>query len=420
MKRHLLVVDDNEANRDMLAQRLIRKGYEVETAESGLEALGLIDDKAFDLVLLDIMMPGMSGIEVLARLRESYTTRDLPIIMATANDSTESVVQALELGANDYITKPIDFPVALARVESHLRQKAARLEQPEEQPKEGSVLAGKYRLGEPLGAGSYGTVFRAMHLELETEVALKVLHDSGTFATEALARFRREGISACRVRHPNAVSVLDFGVTEGHIAYMVMELLEGRSLQEELAAEGPMKPQRCLEILRPVCSMLGEAHDEGLVHRDIKPANVFLHHSRSEETVKVLDFGIAKLINDANPDNQLTGEGRIVGSPAYMAPERFNSDSFDGRADVYSVGVMLFQMLVGRLPFVSKELMSIAMLHLGEAPPSIHELNPSVPLEIDAVVQLALAKHPSERPSARELAKTFQEVLASTPAHQRA
>jgi serine/threonine protein kinase/CheY-like chemotaxis protein len=412
----LLVVDDNEVNRDMLSRRLSRKGYQVKTAPNGHQALKMIESEPFDLVLLDIMMPGLNGIEVLKILRQKYTTAELPIIMATAKDRSEDVVEALELGANDYVTKPIDFPVVLARVTAHLRQKIAVTPKKESSraPQEigpGVVLAEKYLLEEKLGTGSFGTVFRGKHLVLQQPVAIKVLQTGVAPANEALARFRREGISACRVRHPNAVSVLDFGVTQTGVAYLVMELLEGRSLADELKEKGTLTPLRCSSLLDPICDVLAEVHAQGMVHRDIKPANIFIHNGHAGEIVKVLDFGIAKLVGDVTGEEHLTVEGSILGTPTYMAPERFSNEPYDGRADIYSLGVLLYRMLGGRTPFQSKDLMTVAMQHLREAPRSLRELNPLVTREVEAVVMAAMSKSMHDRPSAVDLSRRFGQAV---------
>jgi serine/threonine protein kinase/CheY-like chemotaxis protein len=408
----LLVVDDNEVNRDMLSRRLSRKGYQVKTASNGHEALKMVENGSFDLILLDIMMPGLNGIEVLKILRQKYSTAELPIIMATAKDRSEDVVEALELGANDYVTKPIDFPVVLARVTAHLRQKVAAAPKKEKTPTPqeigpGVTLAEKYLLEDKLGTGSFGTVYRAKHLSLQQSVAIKVLQTSLAPASEALARFRREGISACRVRHPNAVSVLDFGITATGVAYLVMELLQGRSLAEELKEKGTLTPMRCAAILAPICDVLAEVHAQGMVHRDIKPANIFIHNGHAGEIIKVLDFGIAKLVGDVTEEEHLTVEGSILGTPTYMAPERFSNENYDGRADVYSLGVLLYRMLGGRTPFQSKDLMAVAMQHLRETPRSLRELNPMVTRELEAVVMAAMSKSMHDRPSASELSYRF-------------
>jgi len=421
----LLVVDDNEMNRDLLSRRLERKGYRVKTAADGLQALELVGQGSIDLVLLDIMMPGMSGIEVLRALREQSSISELPVIMVSAKGESEDVVQALELGANDYVTKPIDFPVVLARLQSHLRMRATvksgAAADHSATPSEvgpSTVIAGKYLLERKLGSGSFGAVYRARHISLDHPVALKILQCNVTASAEAIARFRQEGISACRINHPNAVSVIDFGVTATGVAYLEMELLEGASLLEELRAKGPMSVNRVGEIVLPICDVLAKAHLAGIVHRDIKPPNIFLHHGPAGEIVKVLDFGIAKLVGDAAGSEYVTMtlEGDLLGTPAYMAPERLSSRPYDGRADVYGVGIMTYQMLTGVLPFTGADPMAIAMQHMNATPPPLREWLPHLPAKVESLVMLALAKDPAERPTAAEFGRLFGEAAADAGA----
>jgi hypothetical protein len=287
----------------------------------------------------------------------------------------------------------------------------------------GTVLDEKYRVEDKLGSGSFGTVYRGIHLHLNHPVAIKVFRPTvGSGAPEALDRFRLEGITACRIAHPNAVTVLDFSVAVGSLAYMVMELLDGRSLADELEAVGKLPGDRCRRIAAEVCDVLTAAHEAGLVHRDIKPSNVFLHHVKDEEQVKVIDFGIAKLMDadEVTVDSagsRRTATGVLMGTPAYMAPERFNAEPYDGRADVYAVGVLLYEMLTGTLPFTSKSTgnWSFAMMiGLTDAPrPS--SVEPSVPPDLDEIVRRALAKKPDARPSAAELARLLRGEGRSTP-----
>ena len=429
----LLVVDDNEMNRDLLSRRLERKGFRVLTAVDGMHALDLLAGSEIDLVLLDVMMPGITGLDVLRAVRENHSAVELPVIMVTAKDESSDIVEALELGANDYVTKPIDFPVVLARVQTQLRLKsgaAKQSAQPAASPpppgtaitaaaadvKPAAVLAGKYRIESKLGAGAFGVVYRATHVALDHPVAVKILQHNVLLSddrSDALARFRREGISTCRVNHPNAVTVIDFGVTETGVAYLVMELLEGKTLAEALRDSGTFSPSRCLEILVPICAVLEEAHASGVVHRDIKPANIFLHGIRGEEIVKVLDFGIAKLVGGASDEHAtMTMEGSLLGTPAYMAPERVANKPYDGRADVYSVGVMLYQMLVGHPPFKAQDPVALAVQQMNATPPPPRDVNPDIPPAVEAVVLEALTKDPELRPTASLLAQRFASAVA--------
>jgi serine/threonine protein kinase/CheY-like chemotaxis protein len=429
-KAKLLVVDDNEMNRDTLRRQLERVGYEVATADDGLKALEMVDQQRFDLILLDVMMPGLTGIELLKILRNDHSATALPIIMATARDKSENMVEALSLGANDYVTKPLDLPVVLARIEAHLKMKdaAARAAAPapaapapaspaKSSIEPGGTIAGKYRLETKIGSGAFGAVYRARHLALDNTVAVKVLQGNMMPTEEALKRFQREGISACRIQHPNAVAILDFGVSDDGVAYLVMELLNGEPLLEEIKAHAPLSPRRCAEILLPICDVLGDAHAANIVHRDIKPANIFLHQGRSGETVKVLDFGIAKLVDDGGAE--LTVEGTLVGTPAYMAPERLAGQPYDGRSDVYSVAVMLYEMLTGQPPFKSKDVMAVAMMQMTQAPKPLREIHPGVPPAVEAVVLEAMVKDPDLRMSPAGLAEKFAWAVGESSGHSR-
>jgi serine/threonine protein kinase len=373
-------------------------------------------------VLLDIMMPGMTGFEVLKTVRLARSPAALPVIMVTAKTDSEDVVEALSLGANDYVTKPVEYPVALARIRAHLgiRDAARSGGAPAVEPRNpsqvgpGTVLDGRYRMDSLIGGGSFGTVFRARHLELDREVAVKVLVTSAGTDPEALARFRREGAAACRVQHPNAVAVLDFGVTASGVAYLVMELLQGRSVEKELDAHTRLPPRRCAEIVEPVCSALAAAHSAGVVHRDVKPSNIFLHRGPHGETPKILDFGIAKMVRDAAAGQSLTVDGSLLGTPAYMAPERFRRGPYGPKSDVYSVGAMLYEMLTGRLPFIpasADPLVLVAML-AEEEPPPLRSRCPEASPALDKLVRSALHRDPESRPAAEELGRRLALVVA--------
>lgn len=272
----------------------------------------------------------------------------------------------------------------------------------------GTILEGKYRLEEKIGSGGFGAVFRGTHLVLNRPIAVKVFRPApGNDSADAVERFRLEGVSSSRINHPNAIQVFDSGISAEGIAYLVMELLDGCSLSEELQIRKRFSVRRTLAVIRAVCDGLAEAHRLGIIHRDIKPANIFLHRSPEGEVVKVVDFGVAKMLDDPEASGKkLTMTGGIVGTPAYMAPERLLDNQYDGRSDIYSVGIMFYECLCGRPPFVSEggSAYQVIMAHMNEPAPSTRSINPTIPPEVDEAVLKSLVKRPEDRPTAREFA----------------
>ncbi len=415
----LLVVDDDDT-REALAELLRSEGYAVATARDGAQALDRVEAHLPDLVLLDIVMPKTTGMELLGSLRQRYSPAELPVIMMSAKDQSTDVVAALGQGANDYITKPLDLPIVLARVRAQLRTKEAsapRLERLDRTATEriapGTLLDGRYLLEEKLGTGTFGVVFRARDEQKHTAVAVKVLKSTLGDSLEALERLRRESRAARELRHPNAVEVHELRVTADSVAFLVMEYLEGHGLDVELREHRILPPQRAAEVLLPVCEVLAAAHAREMVHRDVKPANVFLQETPQGERVKVLDFGLAKPLAASALERSITLEGSILGSPAYMAPERLRNQPYDGRADVYSLGVMLYEMLTGRLPFVSADgdPLAVVTMHLTEEPRPPRALRPDLPEAVEAVVLSALAKDPQLRPQASVMGRRLAAAL---------
>ncbi|MBX7219529.1 MAG: protein kinase [Blastocatellia bacterium] len=280
----------------------------------------------------------------------------------------------------------------------------------------GTILDGKYRLDEKIGGGGFGVVFKSTHLVLDRPIAVKVFRPSpGNDSADAVERFKMEGVSASRLSHPNAIQVLDSGISPEGIAYLVMELLTGDSLAEELGRNHRLTLRRAAEIILPVCDSLAEAHRLGIIHRDIKPDNIFLNQTPAGEVVKVVDFGIAKLLGEETSEKMqnLTATGGIIGTPTYMSPERLSGASYDGRADVYSLGVMLYEMLTGRRPFVmgTTGFFSLVMAHLQTPPPPLRTVLPDFPEKVEAVVLAALKKKPEDRPTATEFHELFSASL---------
>jgi serine/threonine-protein kinase len=262
------------------------------------------------------------------------------------------------------------------------------------------VLADRYRLDRKLGAGNYGAVYLAQHLDLEKAIAVKVLQTTFGAEQEAVARFRREGVAACRIKHPNAVAILDFGITAGGVAFLVMELLEGRSLTDRVKAEGPLPLPDVLHLLEGVLEPLGAAHRAGVIHRDLKPSNVFVV-GEPPGRVKLLDFGIAR--REGREGDPLTAPSMALGSVGFMAPEQLMGQAVPA-SDLYAVGCLGFLLATARPVFSLKNIPEAARLHLSQPPPKVRALRPDVPELFEAWVDMLLAKDVAARPRTAEAA----------------
>jgi predicted Ser/Thr protein kinase len=251
------------------------------------------------------------------------------------------------------------------------------------------VLADRFEVDSLLGQGGMARVYRGTDRVLGRPVAIKVLADNLGCDPQFVARFRQEAQSAASVSHPNLVSVFDTG-SDGDVHYIVMEYVEGRTLDETIRAEGPADPARALQIAKAVCGALAAAHARGIIHRDIKPANILL---QPDGVVKVMDFGIAKGADSPS----LTNAGFVVGTAAYLSPEQAQGLSVDPRSDIYSLGCVLYEMLTGVPPLAGETLFDIAHKLANEEPLPPSSLNPAVSENIDRIVMRALAKKPQAR-----------------------
>lgn len=264
----------------------------------------------------------------------------------------------------------------------------------------GSTLAGKYRIDERLNAGGMGTVYRGTHILMDKTVAIKVLRPSLAADEKIVARFSREARAASRISHPNALMVTDFGEDENGIVFLVMEYLSGRTLKQLIREEGPLPLPRVVDITRQVADALNAAHQQGVIHRDLKSDNIMLLDTMTGDHAKVLDFGIAKIKEpDGNRDTGgLTAPNLVIGTPQYMSPEQCSQDSeIDARSDIYSLGVILYEMLVGHVPFTAESPTMVMMKHLQEPVPSVLDERKDLPASVGRVIARAMAKLPANR-----------------------
>jgi CheY-like chemotaxis protein len=508
----LLVVDDVELNREALTRMLERLGYSVTQAENGRRALEVLETTNIDLVLLDIMMPEMNGYQVLERRHDDPHLRDIPFIMISALDELDSVVRCIEMGAEDYLTKPFEPVLLRARVgaclekkqlrdteveylrqvervidaataveagryepgslaavarradelgrlarvfdamvagvrarEERLRKQVSDLgleiyqalhrelgkeptasvsegssadprvqvstavtpagDRPPSNLSPGQLFAERFEILEVVGTGGMGTVYRARDRELGEDIAIKVIHPNLLRGDSTLReRFKTEIRLARRISHENVVRTHDLGECAG-VSFVTMEYVEGITLRELIATRGHVGVSATLAVARQLARALGAAHEHGVIHRDIKPANLLLDRAG---VLKVMDFGIARL---AERTDVITQVGVVLGTPDYMPPEQLLAETVDVRSDLYAAGVVLYECLTGRLPFVAKSPITLIAKVLHEEPLPPSTLNAEVPPALSALVVRLLAKEPDDRPrSAAELSDLLSQI----------
>ncbi len=291
----------------------------------------------------------------------------------------------------------------------------------------GQTVAGKFAVEAYIGGGAMGEVYRAMHVDLGRTIALKVMRsdlEDETF----IARFQREAKASSLLDHPNTVRVLDFGTESSGLAYIAMEYLDGRDLYDVIKHEFPLSSPRIVDLLGQALSAMKAAHRLGIVHRDIKPENIMVvvvpddEGGEPREVVKVCDFGIAKVSDSRSPQTEpgraLTGTGTLMGTPEYMSPEQSRGEPLDARSDLYSMGVVLFQMLTGRVPFTSETPIGVVVKQVTDLPPHPAELRPDVDPRLAEICLRALEKRPADRfQSAADMRAAIRGVVDPSQSH---
>jgi DNA-binding response OmpR family regulator/tRNA A-37 threonylcarbamoyl transferase component Bud32 len=452
-KGHILVVDDSEMNREILSQRLSAAGFEVSTASDGAVALEKIAETSYDLILLDIIMPRMSGLDVLRKLRSEKGLTDLPVVMQTSKSDSSTVVQTLKLGANDYVIKGMAFDVLVARLETHLniqrrsavtrsggfsklsgasseRKRSSRYycqqcrsslsetaascsychtARPASGwgevassafPKLGSIIGERYFLSRFISLGAAATVYQARDLELNREYAAKLVALSelpaGVSPEDIRERTRREVEVISKLSNPHVVKIYDVVEVEPEVFALILDFVHGDSLEKLLEQTGKLDVVKALDITRQVAQGLYEAHQLGIVHCDVKPENIMVEKLPVRGYfAHVLDFGIAEILDFARADG-----GQYVGTPLYSAPEQIRGHaSVDLRTDIYALGATLFHLIKGEPPFGGDTSIEVLKQHLKSpiprlAPPGREESRLGL---VDGLLARMLAKDPDER-----------------------
>jgi serine/threonine protein kinase len=276
----------------------------------------------------------------------------------------------------------------------------------------GRLINDRFKINALIARGGMGKVYRAEQAPLGRVCAIKVLNPNyaGEHDPEFHKRFFLEASIASKLTHPNTVTIFDYGRTDDDIYYMAMEYLEGHTLHRAIREAGSFPEERAAHVARQICRALREAHSLGVIHRDLKPANIFLvEHGDETDFVKVLDFGLVKDVSEGKPAEELTQTGLFMGSPKYMAPEQIRGDRVDARTDIYSLGIIMYEMLTGKVPFDRPNSVNILMAHVNEEAPPMRQMNPNINLSpaFEETVLRCMAKDPDTR------FRSMDEVLAA-------
>ena len=399
--QRILVVDDDGATLKLATLYLSRAGYRVDAFQDGIAALTAIGAGAPDLILCDIYLPGLDGYGLLSALRAQPATEHLPVILMTTRADHKGFRKGMKLGANDYLTKPLDRDELIDAVNARLALAGARTEGPSAAPP-ASVAAAPpepvaaaqdpgavtrltdYRLVRKIAEGGMSSIYLADQKSTGRRVVLKLFPLTRGMSQDTVDRFLQEHRMLERLHHPNIVEIFAQGFNDEHL-YIAMEYFQNGSLNEHLSAALP--EGKAFGYATQIAKGLEAAHRAGIVHRDLKPDNIMV---RKDGSLALTDFGIAK---DLNAGAAMTMSGEVLGTPSYVAPEQAQGLPVGPAADVYSLGVMLFQMLTGRKPYQANDPQNILYQHINSPIPRL----PDDLSQWQDVIAIMMAKSPQTR-----------------------
>ncbi len=399
--KKILVIDDDAAVRKLASLYLTRAGYHVEECAGGIEALTVIGANPPGLILCDIYLPGLDGYGLLSALRAQPATADIPVILMTARADHTGFRKGMKLGADDYLTKPLDRDELIDAVHARLARAgavtiaartgiSAAITEPGPGGDSAEDLSAvtrltDYKLVRKIAEGGMSTIYLADQKSTGRRVVLKMVPLTHGIAQDVIDRFMQEHKMLERLRHPNIVEIYAQGFNEEHL-YIAMEYFQHGSLNEHLEAALP--EAKAFEYTLQIARALEAAHQAGIVHRDLKPDNIMM---RKDGSLALTDFGIAK---DLHTAASLTQQGEVLGTPSYVAPEQAQGLPVGPAADVYSLGVMLFQMLTGSKPYQANDPQNILYQHINSPIPQL----PEDLMQWQDLINFLMSKSPATRP----------------------
>ncbi len=439
MKRQVLIADPVTTSRVVLAKNLASWGYDVVSASDGHEASSLLQSAdAPEVALLDASLPGVSVLDLCRQIRELRGDDVLVLVLvpsAAGGGEAPSELDALEAGADGVVKTPAHLRELRMRLSAGLRgRRPASAPESSEEPTSGrrtpaeppllhSIVGGKYRVDRMIGRGGMGTVWQGTHLALGTRVAIKFIKSEYALVPAVRARFELEARCAAHLRTKYAVQVFDYGITEDGLPYIVMEYLEGQSLQQYVEAHGPLTFAETVTFVAEVAHALSQLHTSGTIHRDVKPDNVLFVDdpdaptNKPKRIAKVIDFGVAKVLAKADAERSgattlCTQQGIVVGTPNYMAPEMLqglSEPSID--ADLWALATCAFMAMTGSIPFEGGTIPEVFRKVCQQPLPVPSQVAPGVPVEFDRWFARACNHDPAQRfATARDMARALAEA----------
>jgi len=399
--KKILIVEDDKALLETFKSFLEAENFKVISSSDGEEGFRLACQEKIDLILLDFTLPSLGGLEICKRLRTMGIMT--PVIMLTGEKKEEiDKVLGLELGADDYLIKPLGTKELLARINAVLRRtkpEAAEVEEayhktrtfqtPISRLTRGTTIGGRYEIIEELGKGGMGKVYRVLDKKVEEEVALKLLNPEIAADEKTIERFRNELKFARKISQRNVCRMYDLNEGEG-THFITMEYVPGEDLKSTISRMGQLSVGKAISIAKQVCEGLSEAHQLGVVHRDLKPQNIMID---KKGNARIMDFGIARSLEVKG----LTETGMMIGTPEYMSPEQAEGKDVDLRSDIYSLGIILYEMVTGTVPFEGDTPLSIALKHQAETPRNPKEINDQIPEDLSRVILKCMEKDKEKR-----------------------
>ena len=406
------MADDEPGVVRVLTRCLTSWGYEVIGAKDGLEAWNVLKEPGSPrIVILDWDMPGLSGIQVCRMTRQAAWGEETYVLLLTGRQQKTDLIEALEAGADDFISKPFEIrelQLRLARGVSTRERRASTIRPTNGPPPSGATLGGKFRLEKKIAEGGMASVWLGVHLSLGINVAVKLMKPEFT-KTADYSSFEREARAAAQLRSPHIVRVYDHGLTLTGTPYLVMEYLSGECLWDRLDREGPLSPQGSIALVSQLASALAEAHAQGIIHRDVKPENIILVDDATNAAgfvAKLVDFGLAR------PDWRETTEASVAGTPSYMSPEHLRGEAaLNPLFDLWALAVTAFSAMTGAVVFDGSSIADVirAVCAGPTVVPSSYQ--PAVPAAVDDWFLRACAQDPASRfPTADAFAAAFADA----------